>query len=68
MDKRKRQKSSIGDDSAHPDPGDIADVAQQQMPGKPPNLTFDPSKRYEELAREAGERALAEAARRKKTT
>jgi hypothetical protein len=32
------------------------------MPGKPPNLAFDPSKPNEELARAAGDRALAEAA------
>ena len=39
----------------------MADEAQKQMPGKPPNLTFDPSRRNEELARAAGDRAMAEA-------
>jgi hypothetical protein len=36
------------------------------MPGKPPDLTVDPGARYDALARQAGDRALAEAARRKK--
>jgi hypothetical protein len=45
-----------------PKVGDMADEAAKQMPGKPPNLTFDPSRRNEELARAAGDRAMAEAA------
>ena len=58
IDKQKRpwQPDNIGP----PDPGDIADAAQIQMPGKPPNLAFDPSKRRKQPARIAGERALAE--------
>ncbi len=52
-----------------PEPGDMADAAAKQMPGKPPDLTVDPGKRYDELARQSGDRALAEAEeeRRKKT-
>jgi hypothetical protein len=47
------------DDVAPPDPGDIADAAQRQMPGKPPNLAFDPGKRNKERARTTDEPAPA---------
>jgi nucleoside-diphosphate-sugar epimerase len=60
MGDRKRDKANVGDDEP-PTVGDMADEAEKQMPGKPPNLAFDPSKRNEELARAAGDRALAEA-------
>ncbi len=46
--------------SADAEPGDVADEALKQMPGKPPNLTVDPGKRYDDLARQSGDRALAE--------
>ena len=68
MGERKPDKAKDGIDEP-PTVGDMADEAQKQMPGKPPNLAFDPSKPNEELARAAGDRALAEAAeklRRKK--
>jgi hypothetical protein len=56
-----KQDRSRPPDSGLPlDPGDIADAAQIQMPGKPPNLTFDPSKRHKEPARTTGEGATAE--------
>ena len=55
-----QKKANDGADEA-PTVGDMADEAQKQMPGKPPNLTFDPSRRNEELARAAGDRAMAEA-------
>jgi hypothetical protein len=60
----KRDGSKQWESIAPPDPGDIGDAAQIQMPGKPPNLAFDPSKRHEELASIAGEHALAEAAKK----
>jgi len=60
MGERKPDKANDGGDEP-PTIGDMADEAQKQMPGKPPNLAFDPSKRNEELARAAGDRALAEA-------
>jgi hypothetical protein len=56
----KQDRSRQPDEILPPDPGDIADAAQIQMPGKPPNLAFDPSKRNEKAARITGERALAE--------
>jgi hypothetical protein len=63
MGERKQGTSNDGNDE-QPFVGDMADEAQKQMPGKPPNLIFDPGKRNEELARAAGDRALAEAAER----
>ncbi len=56
-----KQKSTADDDlPADAEPGDMADAAAKQMPGKPPNLTVDPGKRYDDLARRSGDRALAE--------
>ena len=55
------RKGKAGDADEPPTVGDMADEAEKQMPGKPPNLSFDPSKRTDELARGAGDRALAEA-------
>ncbi len=60
MGERKPDKADDGDDEP-PTVGDMADEAEKQMPGKPPNLAFDPGKRNDELARAAGDRALAEA-------
>jgi len=60
MSDDKQDRSRQPDDSGPPDPGDIADAAQIQMPGKPPNLAFDPSKRRKQPARTGGERAPAE--------
>ena len=53
-------RSKQPDSVQPPDPGDIADAAQIQMPGKPPNLAFDPSKRNKNPARDTGKRAPAE--------
>jgi hypothetical protein len=55
------RKGKAGDADEPPTVGDMADEAEKQMPGKPPNLSFDPSKRTDELARAAGDRAVAEA-------
>lgn len=58
----KRPNPKETDDSpAESEPGDMADEAAKQMPGKPPDLTFDPGKRYDELARRSGDRAMADA-------
>ena len=51
-------------DADPPVVGDMADEAAKQMPGKPPNLAFDPSKRTAALVRAAGDRAMAEAAKK----
>jgi hypothetical protein len=58
-------KLDSGGDDGRAGMSDIADAAQEQMPGKPPNLTYDPSRRSEEQEREAGDRALDEAEREK---
>jgi hypothetical protein len=63
MGERKQGKANDAYDGP-PTVGDMADEAQKQMPGKPPNLAFDPSKRNDELARAAGDRAMAEAAKK----
>ena len=55
----KQDRSRQPDEVVPPDPGDVADAAQIQMPGKPPNLAFDPSKRNKQPARTT-EDALAE--------
>jgi hypothetical protein len=60
MSNHKQDRPKQPDSVVPPDPGDIADAAQIQMPGKPPNLAFDPSKRNQDAARIAGESALAE--------
>ena len=60
MGDHKHDRSKQPDSVVPPDPGDIDDAAQRQMPGKPPNLAVDPSKRHKEPARIAGEPALAE--------
>jgi hypothetical protein len=51
MSDDKQDRSKPPDSVVPPDPGDIADAAQMQMSGKPPNLVFDPSKRNKEPAR-----------------
>ena len=56
----KQDRSRQPDEVVPPDPGDVADAAQIQMPGKPPNLAFDPSKRNKQPARTTAENALAE--------
>lgn len=62
MAEPKRPKLNGAEDGpAEPEPGDMGDEAVKQMPGKPPDLTFDPGKRYDELARQSGDRAMAEA-------
>ena len=60
MSTDKQDRSGQPDRAPPRDPGDIADAAQIQMPGKPPNLAFDPSKRNKAPARTTGERARAE--------
>jgi len=60
MGSDKQERPRPPDEALPPDPGDIADAAQIQMPGKPPNLAFDPSKRNKARARTTGERARAE--------
>ena len=60
MSDDKQDRSRQADGAASPDPGDIADAAQIQMPGKPPNLAFDPSKRRKPPARTSGEQPRAE--------
>ncbi|HWG79497.1 MAG TPA: hypothetical protein VN681_06980 [Stellaceae bacterium] len=57
MSDDRQDRSKQPDSVEPPDPGDIADAAQIQMPGKPPNLAFDPSKRNKQPARVTGKRA-----------
>jgi hypothetical protein len=66
---RERDKTDAARDAGDTDGRDglwdEADMAQQQMPGKPPNLTYDPSKRIEELSRKSGDEALEDALRKR---
>jgi hypothetical protein len=65
MARSDKDKFDPGGDNGRAGMTDIADAAQEQMPGKPGNLTYDPSRRTEKQEREAGDRALDEAEREK---
>jgi hypothetical protein len=65
MAQRDKDRADADGDNGRDGMEDIGDAAQAQMPGKPPNLTYDPSRRKERLEREAGERAIEEAEKEK---